>query len=188
MDETRFDALTRSLTSGTTRRGLGRLLGSLTLGGVLATWLSPAETQAKKKNNDNDKKKSCPSCKKKKDGKCKANKPDGTACENGGQCQSGSCVPSSGSSDVAPSPPPQTPYCAGKNTCAPGGASAACQTAGKAACYCYVRWDNGESYCSTVPNRYVTTCAGCGGNEVCVVLGGACVAGFACVTPCLNPR
>jgi hypothetical protein len=185
MDATRFDALIRSLTRDATRRGLGRLLGGLLLGGALA---AGDEARAKKKGNDNDtKKKSCPSCKKKKDGKCKENKPDGTACENGGQCQSGSCVPSSGSSDVAPPPPPPTPFCTGKNHCAPGGAGAPCQTAGKTGCACYVRWDTGESYCSSFP-RYVATCAGCGGNEVCVVLGGACVAGYGCVTPCLNPR
>lgn len=90
MDDARFDDLTRFLTGGRTRRGLGRLLGGLLLGGPLASSLDPA--QAKKKANDNDKKKSCPSCKKKKDGKCKANKPDGTTCENGGTCQNGNCV------------------------------------------------------------------------------------------------
>jgi hypothetical protein len=104
MDETRFDDLIRILSGGRTRRGLGRLLGGLLLGSTLASPLDP--TQAKKKNNDNDKKKSCPSCKKKKDGKCKENKPAGTACENGGTCQSGSCIPPSGASDVAPPPPP----------------------------------------------------------------------------------
>jgi hypothetical protein len=45
-------------------------------------------------------KKNCPPCKKRKDGKCKKNKPDGTVCE-GGTCQSGSCV-----QPVPPLPPP----------------------------------------------------------------------------------
>lgn len=99
MHETRFDTLTRSLTTAGSRRRLvsGLLVG--TLGRLLPLGAGP--TEAKKK-------KDCPPCKKKKDGKCKENKPDGTACENGGQCQSGRCVPS----QQSPPPPGEPLTCA----------------------------------------------------------------------------
>ena len=81
MDGVRFDTLTCSLTqTGSRRRAL-----LTTLGGVLSSGLGLAsvdETVAKKK---------CPPCKKRKNGKCKKNKPNGTACD-GGTCQSGRCV------------------------------------------------------------------------------------------------
>jgi hypothetical protein len=104
MDQTRFDALARSLSSGMTRRGLGRLFGVLSVGGVFASLASQDATGAKKK-------KPCPPCKKRKKGKCKANLPDGTACENGGTCLSGGCLPASGATDTSspPSPPPPPP-------------------------------------------------------------------------------
>jgi hypothetical protein len=100
MDQTRFDALARSLSGDTTRRGLGRLLGGLSLGAILASPRGPDETAAKKKP--------CPPCKKRKKGKCKANQPDETACENGGVCRGGSCVPPA-ESVVSPPPPPPPP-------------------------------------------------------------------------------
>src|SRR5215213_1050363 len=78
MDADRFDALSRSLTTARSRRGA---LASL-LGGTLGL-VGLAETEAKKK---------CPPCKKAKNGKCKKNRPDGTACP-GGACQGGRCQP-----------------------------------------------------------------------------------------------
>src|SRR5688500_6811147 len=81
MDGTRFDRLTRTLTTtGSRRRALGGLLS-----GALGVLSSGAEhTTAKKK-------KPCPPCKKRKQGKCKKKLPDGTACQSG-TCQGGSCV------------------------------------------------------------------------------------------------
>lgn len=103
MDAERFDTLLRALSTAPSRRGLTRAVAGLVLGGALGSRLAPPETAAKKgggnDGNKNKKQKSCPPCKTKKDGKCKGNKPDGTACENGGQCQSGNCVPQA-------SPPP----------------------------------------------------------------------------------
>src|SRR5918993_4940418 len=90
--DSRFDRLTRSLTDARSRRGaLGVLLGG-TLG-----LLGLADTPARKK--------SCPPCRKKKAGKCKGKKRDGTACQNGGQCQNGRCV-SLGQATSQPPPPP----------------------------------------------------------------------------------
>ena len=44
MDSDRFDALTRSLSEGMTRRTLTRLLGGLALGGFLPSLASAAKT------------------------------------------------------------------------------------------------------------------------------------------------
>src|SRR5215207_1857345 len=89
MDADRFDALSRSLTDARSRRGaLASLLGA-TLGLV-----GLDRTEAKK---------TCPPCKKRKKGKCKKNKPDGTACP-GGTCRGGVCQPLVNSSPVDSSP------------------------------------------------------------------------------------
>jgi hypothetical protein len=82
MDGFAFDALTRSLTSAGSRRRALTGLVSGTLGLILGASVID-EAAAKKK---------CPPCKKRKDGKCKKKKPEGTACA-GGTCRGGSCVP-----------------------------------------------------------------------------------------------
>jgi hypothetical protein len=80
-----FDTMTRSLASARSRRALAAALsGQL---GIALGATSFDEVGAKKK--------SCPPCKKRKKGKCKKKKPDGTACD-GGTCQNGRCcVPES---------------------------------------------------------------------------------------------
>ncbi len=57
MDQTRFDALTKSLTAGHSRRGITRLLGGLALSSPLVSWLGVAESEAKKKTKKKKKKK-----------------------------------------------------------------------------------------------------------------------------------
>lgn len=109
MDVGQFDALTWTLTTSGSRR---RVLGGL-LPGSLGFFGARVEQAAAKK------KKPCPPCKKRKKGKCKAKLPDGTACENGGTCQSGSCrattVPPDGGTTTVPpdggteTPPPRLP-------------------------------------------------------------------------------
>ena len=66
MDADRFDALSRSLSSGHTRRTLPRLLGSLSLGGVLAALGTPEALAAKRIG--------------------------GAPCRSNDQCKTGRCV------------------------------------------------------------------------------------------------
>src|SRR5215217_720802 len=80
MDEIHFDALARTVTAaGSRRRALAALSGVL---GLALGASSPETSEAKKQ---------CPPCKKRKNDKCKKDKPDGTACP-GGACQSGRCL------------------------------------------------------------------------------------------------
>jgi hypothetical protein len=80
MGRTRFNRLARSLTAaGSRRQTFAVLAGSL----GLLSFVQRDAAEARKK---------CPPCKKRKQGKCKGKKPDGTLCA-GGACQSGSCVP-----------------------------------------------------------------------------------------------
>ncbi len=81
MDADRFDTLVRALTAARSRRGLTRILFGLAFGSAAA-----AAPMAEAKKN-----KPCPPCKKRKQGKCKKNKPNGKACD-GGTCQGGRCV------------------------------------------------------------------------------------------------
>src|SRR5688572_9014016 len=80
MDDSRFDSLTRTLSTAGSRRH--------TLGGLLAGAFGLLGTQTEQVAA---KKKPCPPCKKRKQGKCKKKLPDGTAC-SGGTCQGGRCV------------------------------------------------------------------------------------------------
>jgi hypothetical protein len=110
MDTSRFDTLTRTLTSaGSRRRAL------VALSGVFGLAMGMASTQ------DSEAKKKCPLCKKRKNGKCKKNRPDGTACP-GGTCQSGRCIA------AAPSLPPPPP-CATAAACPVPPASQLCAQA-----------------------------------------------------------
>jgi hypothetical protein len=66
MDDARFDALTKTLSIGHTRRGLTRLLGGLSLGGMLSV-LGTTEALAAKRNG-------------------------GAPCTRNGQCKTGRCL------------------------------------------------------------------------------------------------
>lgn len=105
MDAHQFDALTRTLGDRLSRRGLGRLVGGLALGGGIATrWPAPAD--AKKKRKKKRKKKDRNDC----DGGCGigtccdgrcANTPTdrnncgacGNRCQPGQYCFNSQCVP-----------------------------------------------------------------------------------------------
>jgi hypothetical protein len=81
MDAARFARLVFSLTAARSRRTLSQTVLGLAVGGVLGA-ASSERAAAKKK---------CAPCKKRKQGKCKGKKPDGTACSSG-TCQGGRCV------------------------------------------------------------------------------------------------
>ena len=80
MDAPRFDAFSRALSAPPTRRGALRVLGSLAAGALLGR-LGPVDLAAKRKG------KPCPPCRKKKHGKCKGQRADGTPCGTGKTCQ-----------------------------------------------------------------------------------------------------
>jgi hypothetical protein len=122
MDPDRFAALTRRLPHGLTRRrGLG-LLASLGLPGLVA----PESAAARKK-------KPCPPCKKRKEGKCKGRKPDGTPCP-GGTCQGGQCTTALAPSPVCPAP---CPFC---RVCNP--ATAQCEVCPETCEWCFTLSDS----------------------------------------------
>jgi hypothetical protein len=81
---------------------------------------------------------------------------------------------------------PPAPFCAGKNDCAQDG-NITCEASGEE-CRCAIRQDNASSFCGTPASTTVSDCSDCAAGEVCIVLGGKCVAGFGCSTPCPNPR
>jgi hypothetical protein len=125
MDADRFDALTRTLSAAGSRRralasGLAGLLGTLVIG----------RAEAKKK-------KPCPPCKKRKKGKCKKKRPNGTTCP-GGACQDGACVATA----TSPPAPRCIGNCAGK-VCGDDGCGGLCgfactngETCQNGACVC----------------------------------------------------
>ena len=85
-------------------------------------------------------------------------------------------------------PPPPAPFCQGKNTCTQG--DQPCQQEGTAACFCYVRADNAEPFCGRLVAGQppVGSCTQCAAGQECMVLGGECPTGYACVTACPAPR
>jgi hypothetical protein len=123
MDADRFDALSRSLTaSGSRRHAVAAFLG-----GVLGSAVGAAsidEATAKKK---------CPPCKKRKQGRCKGKKPDGTPCP-GGTCQGGQCTTALAPSPVCPAP---CPFC---RVCNP--ATAQCEVCPETCEWCFTLSDS----------------------------------------------
>jgi hypothetical protein len=91
MDPIRFDTLARTLVARLPRRGLGPLAAA-----VLALGLNEAGARGRKGDTKN--RQPCAPCKKRKKGRCKRNKSDGTACP-GGVCQGGACGCPSGTRD-----------------------------------------------------------------------------------------
>jgi hypothetical protein len=154
MNGSHVDALARSLTTaGFGRRALAGLFAGA-LGPALGASSADEAAAAKKK-------KPCPPCKKRKHGKCKKKRPDGTACA-GGTCQGGRC-------SATPAPPPSCP--SGLTPLANGSCARACTTpdAPSAECPgcfgCSAANTEGASYCIPLANvcdpTGCTTTAGC---------------------------
>jgi hypothetical protein len=86
MDDRRFDALARTLTTLSPRRAFLRLVSAGALSAMAGVFGGASRHDAEAKC-----KKSCGPCRKCKQRKCKKKKPDGTSCGNGGRCRSGQC-------------------------------------------------------------------------------------------------
>jgi hypothetical protein len=93
MDDHRFDALTKTLTNGGSRRGALQSLGASALAAVVARLGLEDDAEAKKKRK-NKKKKKCKGATKKCNGKCipVANCCVDGDCDPGQLCQNGTCL------------------------------------------------------------------------------------------------
>jgi hypothetical protein len=109
MDGPQFDRIVAALGQGMTRRGVVAVIGGLFAASLEEVVAKRAGHNRKERHQDRHqerreerrddakerkkaKKKACRPCKKRKQGKCKGKKPDGTACP-GGNCVSGQCLP-----------------------------------------------------------------------------------------------
>jgi hypothetical protein len=176
MDVSCFDIFSRILAAASSRRSV-----TAAVGGALTFALAAAsgeEVAAKKK---------CPPCKKRKQGRCKGKKPDGTAC-TGGTCQGGRCVPTS------PVCPPVCPVCQACNPAIgqcvsqngqPGQDCAAPKVCCSGGCceppnhFC-----NGSGLCATCEQVCPDNCAFCfaraEGGTSCGDAGSTCIPGPPC--------
>ena len=148
MDARRFDTLTRIVsTAGSRRRAVATAVG-----GVLALLglADPHDATAKKK---------CSPCKKRKQGKCKKKKPDGTACP-GGTCQRGSCITDNRCPD-------------GQKPCGP-----ACILAGQ--CCTSTDCPIGTTCCNQLCTDTMTDPRHCGGCTTVCSAGKTCAGGRCC--------
>jgi hypothetical protein len=151
MDARRFDTLARIVSTAGSRR---RVVESA-LGGVLALrgLAEPDEAEAKKK---------CPPCKKRKNGKCKKRKPDGTGCP-GGTCQGGSCVAGNGGNGC----PDRQKLC-----------GTACILAGQ--CCTDSDCPTGTTCCDQLCTDTMTDPRHCGGCTTACLAGKTCGGGLCC--------
>jgi hypothetical protein len=107
MHPSRFDSLTRTFAGRFSRRGLLVVAAGGAVGMVdLAE--SPGAAAAR----------SCPPCRKKKNGRCRKKRPDGSPCGNGGRCRNGRCDHNVCTLDCTGEPAPQA--------CGPAGSSCQC--------------------------------------------------------------
>jgi hypothetical protein len=195
MDAFRFDAVARFVAGSSSRRSL------LGLGAALGASLT-AEVEAKK----------CSPCRKKKRGKCRRRKPNGTPCEDGrGVCQRGSCA--CGDGPPCPSKQvcvhgscfPQGTCPAGTRTCVPTtgtlcGADCFCALSAEGATVCF----ESEGQCILLPDCETSaecsncqSSADCAPGDACVDFGGCCEGTLRetpvpagtriCASPCFDP-
>jgi hypothetical protein len=98
LDDRRFDALVRRLSSDLTRRRVVGLFGGAALGAMLAAGVGGDASAARKKQCVGG----CGVCERCKRGKCKPN--PGAACDSGGTClTNGSCAIACTADDDCPS-------------------------------------------------------------------------------------
>jgi hypothetical protein len=180
MENRRFDALTRRLATGQSRRAAAALVGSL----LAAPLLAPPSAARK-------------------------NKKKTALCLNGQTLQAskktkkkllkagaslGACPPTT-TTTATPAPTtttPPPPFCLGKNICEQATATCALDQS----CFCFVRAESdheGEPFCALGELSLfgATTCDDCGPTDrVCVHRSGRCDAAtpYLCVAGCPNPQ
>lgn len=161
VDTTRFDRITMTLAQQQSRRGLLRLLGAGALGAGGLTFLSSAESEAKRGKKRKNKKKS--SCKGKCGGKC-ARCSAGKSCSDRDECTTG--------------------FCDGGVCTVPNDAGqCGLDTNGVDTCFRRENLENGEFYCSRQTCRFIgeASCNQCTGQENCSPAGGD---NIECCMPC----
>ena len=161
MDANHFDELLRTLVQSPTRRGIGRMLTGVALGGMAGRFLL-TDTEAKKKRKHKRRKKKCKGGKKKCGKTCcaKANCIGGVCCASDRACGVVCCQEGQVCGD------PATSTCvAGQGTCPTGADS--CSSAnfifcnGGAECVCAQATD-GTTRCATpIPTITVDDCGQC---------------------------
>jgi hypothetical protein len=176
MDADRFDSLARSLRDAACRRTIIGLLSTSTLGGALAS-LAVGDAEAK-----NRKRPRCRPCRKRKNGRCKGKKPNGTVCGVDKVCRDGKCISASD---------PHIPGCStGNDFCS--GDQASCL--GTPECGCFVTVEH-DTICGNLTHFQgcptTTSCTSsddCHDVEFCVALP-CCPEGKAvCVPLCVPPE
>jgi len=191
VDADRFDIFTRSLTRNLHRRSFG-LFSTLGLAGLAVSGSAVAR------------KKPCLPCKKRKKGKCKANRPNGTRCP-GGAWQGGRCAPPSCMDGVKNGNETDVDCggncprclngrtCSGRNDCVGAfckdGTCEACQanpecgTDDNGACACQQPATGGSLVCTgTAVPPNVASCVDCPASTICVA--SPSPGTFYCFKPC----
>jgi hypothetical protein len=90
MNPVRFDQLLRSYMRRYPRRWLNQTVLGLAVGSVLG---ASATERASAKKNKKHHKQNCRPCKKRKNGRCRGNKPNNSSCKGDGRCLKGICNP-----------------------------------------------------------------------------------------------
>jgi hypothetical protein len=145
MDASHFDAIARTLrTLGSRRTLLGSALAGLFGIGTL---------------DDGEARRECPPCKKRKKGKCKKKRPNGTACGGGKVCQGGRCTCPSGQRVCRGACLPNSHCCSdadcnGGDVCVNGACGFACTSDGDCPSSCSVcgpLTTDGHRHCVSSP-------------------------------------
>jgi hypothetical protein len=175
MHHLRFDAAARLISTLRSRRALAPIVGGL-LGAAIGLEREPVGARR------------CPPCRKKKRGRCRGKKRDGTPCP-GGDCRNGRCQPptcadgvrngSESDVDCGGTCPrcPDGKSCAGRADCLSARCDAGrcqacaidadCGSDANGPCVCDVTADGGRACGSSLSGRRVDTCADCLPTEHC---------------------
>jgi hypothetical protein len=168
-----FDMIVRPVPHGLrTRRSLARSFVGVAMAAALARFAG----------EDADARSRGPPCRRRKKGRCRKKRPDGTACP-GGTCQSGRCIPASSTCVAAACPDPgvcKVRACAG-NVCTPVNAPNDTNCGGDQVCTGGVCCPFAHENCFGVcvhPKCRGSLAGGC--NDPCQIPGRACCGPLSC--------